>query len=160
MADGDVIELQSELPVPKLTISYMEHPGRAVLRTPHDHVILEARGGAIERWMIDSAMQMTEVPLHIVLEGIAGETDDQPFDTPTMHTRKVWFDDKHGNFVVHVDLIHNFGKPPPFTVEQIRAAYPNVCRNGQMVSVEVRMHSEVMASDSYFGLAPRYYKGL
>ena len=108
-------------------------------------------------------IQIADAILHDVIAlDQKAQDHDFPSDTGPKHyvkIRHLQIDDKHGDFTIHVDYIHDQKEEPIFSEEDIKRFLCNgeVRYFGQCQYVEVSVKTGLFSSDSFSPIADHFY---
>jgi hypothetical protein len=136
-------------------VNYGSKPSNASIRTKDQFILLEARAGSIEDYMINI---VKEVLIDIDKNNIFLEKFNQGYQQFML--RAIWFDDKHGNIVLHIDLLHDSKFKPCLSVNQIQTRFHDDrgWYGRQGTSVKAEIFPVVPSSDSFFALSSEFYQ--
>lgn len=136
-----------------IVVSYSVDPSAATLRYRNQFVLLGARAGDVH-----PGFKGFFTEIYADIENLQLAISEHEY----IQLRKIWHDDKNGSITIWVDLIHNRGEKPTFTVEQLCKAlhdgYGWYAHQG--ISVRARVLEESIWSDYFFPNAPRFYEDL
>jgi hypothetical protein len=137
----------------EIEISYTPDPSVAALRFRDQFVILGARGGDVHQGFRSFFAEIYEDVQQIQSEVSSEER---------VQLRKIWHDEKGVTINIWIDLIHNHGSKPTFSVEQIKERLHDECAwyAQQGVHVEARVIEDDFWSDWFFPNAASFYENL
>lgn len=136
-------------------ITYGSTPSNATIRTQDQFILLSARGGGIENYMIDLTRE--------VLEDLGRYNNQLPNDIKNyqqLMLRGIWFDDKYGAAVLHIDLLHDRNVKPSMTISDIQTAFYDGYGwySGQAIAVRAATIPVYTNSDSFFPISDEFYQ--
>ncbi|MEN6620453.1 MAG: hypothetical protein ABFD50_02735 [Smithella sp.] len=137
----------------EIVISYSTNPSIAVLRFRDQFVILEARVGDVHPGFRTFFEEIYED-----VQKIQSEVSEQEL----VQLRKIWHDDKHGSISIWIDLIHNKGIEPTFSLQQLKERLHDgyAWYSHQGIFVNARIIEEHIWLDSFFANSPSFYTEL
>lgn len=134
-----------------VVISYTPDPSLATLRYRNQFIHLSTRSGDVH----PGFKQFFE-EIYADVQTLEGRVTDKEF----VQIRKIWHDDKNGNISISIDLIHQHGEKPTFTVKELSEAlhdgYGWYAHQG--IQVVARVLERNIWSDSFFPNSPEYYR--
>ena len=104
---------------PLFHVSYGSLPSKATVRTHNQFILLETRSGGITFYMLDIVKEVLEDLDHISRMLKKGDWGGQEF----LMFRGAWFDAKHGNVELFIDLLHDTSTQPTLTEDDIRESF-------------------------------------
>lgn len=154
-------------------VSYMDSPSRVSIMdwNTHQFVLLKTRYGAVDSFLVGVTKSIleqletvqNEIEITLLLafskkHGLSG-LNSHPKRIKLM-LRGIWFDDTHGNIVIHLELLHSelFGSEKKLSLdpEQITKKFS---RNyaGQESIAKLTITPASMDSDWFSSLSDDYY---
>jgi hypothetical protein len=151
--EESVASPEEGMPLGEIQISYSADPSVAALRFRDQFVILGARGGDVHPGFRSFFAEIYEDVQQIQSE-VSGEERVQ--------LREIWHDEKGVTIKIWIDLIHNRGSKPTFSVQQIKERFHDgyAWYASQGVHVEARVIEDDFWSDWFFPNAPSFYENL
>ena len=136
-------------------ITYGSDPSNARIRTKDQFILLSTRAGSIEDYMIDLIRGVLAD-----LEKHNSQLSEEMQNYQQLMLRGIWFDDKHGNAVLHIDLLHDRNVKPSMTVMDIEGAFHDGYGwyEGQMITVRAAIIPVYANSDSFFPISHEFYQ--
>lgn len=129
------------------------YPSQAVVRTVDQFVSVRCRAGNVTEGVLNLVKEVIkDVRLH----------SQQLNRNEYLMLRGIWVDDKHGNIILFIDLIHDQDITPSFDEEKIKELFHDGWAgdfySGQAVSVSAKVIKESVESDGFFCISDTYYK--
>ncbi len=134
-----------------IVISYTPDPSLATLRFRNQFVHLVARSGDVH-----PGFRGFFAEIYVDVAKLEDEITDKEF----IQLRRIWHDDKNGNILISVDLIHASGVKPTFTGPELEEALHDglAWYAHQGINVNARVLERNIWSDSFFANSPEFYR--
>ncbi len=136
-------------------VMYGSTPSNATVRTRSQFILVSVRKGAVENYMLDLIRNVL-----VDLELYNEEKLNKLRYYQQMMLRGVWFDDKHGNVTLHIDLLYDGSKLPSITIEDVQEFFHHgdAWYDGQSATVRAEIISVHPNSDSFFPISDEFYQ--
>jgi hypothetical protein len=143
-------------------VSYGPYPSRATVRTEKHFISLCTRSGAIEQYMLDTVKDVLKNIDRVSQKLITGpfrknnEEHLWPSTQEFLMFRGAFFDAKHADVTLYIDLIHDVSVQPTFSKEQIKEEfYDGVALDFELPirTIEPCIIKDVTSSDNFFELS-------
>jgi len=150
-------------------VSYGPYPSRATVRTEKQFISLRARSGAIEQYMLDTVKDVLKDIDRVSRKLITGpfrkdkEEHLWPSTQEFLMFRGAFFDAKHADVTLYIDLIHDISVQPTFSKEEIEEEfYDGIALDFELPirTIESCIIKEYTSSDNFFELSDEYYRRL
>jgi hypothetical protein len=141
-------------------ITYDYSPSSARIRTKDQFILLSARVGGIENYMIELTR---EILADLDKYNSQLPTSRLLFDTQNyqqLMLRGIFFDNKHGAAALCIDFLHDRNVTPNMTTADIQRAFYDGCGwyGGQSITVSTEIITVDAGSDSFFPISDEFYR--